>query len=167
MSFKNFLALTTAFAIATLYLLLLQPYLFTFPIVPFSMSARNLEEWTALVFWPETWILYLMGVFMTLCWIVKAALTRFVRATQVLSTQGLWWVMAILYVILGLGSFFALSFFNGWLDGDRTIEPLLWFPPFVVVAMLFGFWLPTAIATPRSMRYIPPLAMTLRKLYGG
>jgi hypothetical protein len=167
MSLKTFLALMVAFAIATLYLLLLQPYLFTSPIVPFSMSTRNLEEWTAVIFWPQTWILYGMGIFMTLCWLSKAALTRFVRAKDVLSTQGLWWILAILYVIFGLGAFFALSYFNGWLDGSQSIEPILWFPPFVVVAMLFMFWLPTAIATPRSMRYIPPFAMTLRKLYGG
>jgi hypothetical protein len=164
---KQFIALIIAFAIATAFVLGLQPFLFYQPIIPFSMTMNELEEWLGAVLWPITWTLYGLGVVVLFIWIWKATTSKFTRATEVLSTQGFWWLLLIIYVVLGIGIFLAIAFFNGWMDGSRSFEPLFWFPPFVFLDGILLFWLPTAIATPRSMRYIPPLAMQLRKLYGG
>jgi hypothetical protein len=167
MNVKSFFALIITFAIATIYILLIQPYLFTAPVIPFTMPTKELDEWANVIFWPLTWILYGLGVTVTLIWIVSAARSQFVRAKDVLSTRIRWWSLALVFFVAGQGSFFALSFFNEWLDGSRSSEPLLWVPLFIIIDLGLLFWIPTAIATPRSLRYIPPLSMFLRKLYGG
>ena len=164
---KDFFALIIAFAVATGFVLLLKPYLFNEPILPLTMSSNEIEDWMGTIFWPTTFILYLLGIIILFIWILKAARTQFMTATEVLSNQTFWWILLAVYWILGIVIFMSVSFFSGWMDGSKSIEPLFWFPPFVVLDGIFLFWLPTAIATPRSMRYVPPFAMTLRKLYGG
>lgn len=164
---KSHFALVAVAFIATVYMFQLQPYLFTAPVIPFTMPTKELDEWVNAIFWPLTWILYGLGIFVTLIWVGFAMRSQFVRAKDVLSTQIRWWLLAIGFVVVGQGSFFALSFFNEWLDGSRSSEPLLWVPLFILIDLVLLFWLPTAIATPRSLRYIPPLSMFLRKLYGG
>jgi|688.fasta_scaffold1025216_2 hypothetical protein len=167
MKLKDFFALAVAFFVATLFVLVLQPFLFYQPVIPFSMTTNDLEDWLGAVFWPTTLIVYGLGIFFLFIWILKAAKSKFTNAKRALSNQGLWWLLLIINVILGLIAFFAVSFFSGWLDGEKSIEPLFWVPPFIILDAIFIYWLPTAIATPRSLRYVPPLAMTLRKLYGG
>lgn len=167
MKLKDFFVLFVSFAIATGIVLGLIPYLFNEAIIPFTMSDNELEDWIETVFWMTNFFLYLLGIIILFIWILKAARAKFISATDVISTRFFWWLLLIGYWILGIIIFMAISFFNGWMDGTKSIEPLFWFPPFVVLDGVFLFWLPTAIATPRSMRYVPPFAMTLRKLYGG
>lgn len=164
---KDFFALIIAFAIATGFVLLLKPYLFKEAIIPFTMSDNELEDWMGTIFMPTNFILYGLGILALFIWILKAARTQFMTSKEVLSNQTFWWILLVVYWILGIVIFMSISFFSGWMDGSKSIEPLFWFPPFIVLDGIFLFWLPTAIATPRSMRYVPPFAMTLRKLYGG
>ncbi len=164
---KAWLALMVSFAIATVFILVLQPHLFSEPIIPFTMSNKELDEWMESIFGITNWILFVLGFVFLLIWILKAVNSKFTRASDVLSTGFVWWLLFLGYCVLGIIIFMAISFFNGWLDGSKSIEPLFWYSLFVIIDGFFIFWLPTAIATPRSMRYVPPLAMTLRKLYGG
>ncbi len=167
MKFKDCFALAVSFAIATGIVLGLIPYLFREPIIPLTMSSNELEDWIGTIFMTTNFILYGIGAFILFIWIFKAARTPFMTSEETLSTGFLWWLLLIIYWILGIVIFMSVSFFSGWMDGTKSIEPLFWFPPFVIINGILLFWLPTAIATPRSMRYIPPFAMTLRKLYGG
>ncbi len=167
MKLKDFFALAVSFAIATGIVLGLIPYLFYEPIIPFTMSSNELEDWMGTIFMPTNFILYGIGAFILFLWIFKAARTPFITSKEVLSTGFFWWLLLIIYWVLGIIIFMSVSFFSGWMDGTKSIEPLFWFPPFVIINGIFLFWLPTAIATPRSLRYVTPFAMTLRKLYGG
>lgn len=166
MKTKEFIALIITGAIATVVILWLQPYLFS-SVIPFSMNSRELDNWLGKVFWPTTWMIYGLGVFLTLIWIGKAAKSRYSHANQVLANGGLWWLLCIFCGLLSLIGFLIISFFTGWLNDGQSLEPLWILPPFIVVDVVLLYWLPTAIATPRSFRYLPPFSMTLRKLYGG
>lgn len=166
MKIKDFVVLLITVAIATLWIWIVQPYLFG-SVIPFSMTNNDLQDWLGAVFFPTTWILYGSGIFVTLIWLAKATKTRSIHAKQTLSHQGLWWLLLLFYGLFNLIAFFTISFFSGWLDDNRSLEPLFITPLFILFDLLILYWLPTALATPRSLRYVPPLAMTLRKLYGG
>lgn len=163
---KHHIALFVTWVIASLLVLLLQPNLFG-SVIPFSMTNNDLQDWLGAVFWPTTWIVYGSGIFFLLIWMAKAAKGQFIHAKGTLSNQGFWWLLLIFYGLFNLIVFFAISFFTGWLVEDKSLEPLFIMPPFILIDIALLYWLPTALATPRSLRYVPPLSMTLRKLYGG
>lgn len=104
---------------------------------------------------------------LSLFWIAKALSSGFTKAQDVLSTGGLWWIFAIVLGVVTMLALVGLSFLNGWFDDSRNLEPFFWLLGFIIVDVLLIFWLPTALATPKSMRYVPPGSMLLRKIYGG
>ena len=157
MKLKDFFALIITVAVATVFVLLLKPYLFNQPVLPLTMSNNEIEDWMGAIFWPTTFVLYALGILVLFIWILKAARSQFMTATEVLSNQLFWWILLAVYWILGIVIFMSVSFFSGWMDGSKSLEPLFWFPPFVLLDGIFLFWLPTAIATPRSMRYVGPV----------
>ncbi len=66
-----------------------------------------------------------------------------------------------------LGSHFRLVLFHELIDEKDFIQFLIYLCGFAIVDVLLLFWLPTAIATPRTMRYVPPGSQLLRSIYGG
>ncbi len=167
MKLSEIIALVVTIAIATVFVLLVQPWLFDYPVIPLTMANKQIQDWSSAILWPISWSLYGLGLLLTFIWIVKASTSRFTRAEEVLSTKWQWWLMTFFFIVLGIFIFMGLSFFNGWFDGKRSLEPVFWFPLFIFIDWIFLFWLPTALATPKSMRYVPPLSMTLRNLYRG
>lgn len=106
---KDFFALIIAFAVATGFVLLLKPYLFNEPILPLNgMGNTEIEDWMGTIFWPTTFILYLLGIIILFIWILKAARTQFMTATEVLSNQTLWWILLAVYWILGIVIFMSI-----------------------------------------------------------
>jgi hypothetical protein len=97
MKLKDFFALIIAFAVATGFVLLLKPYLFNEPILPLTMSSNEIEDWMGSIFWPTTFILYALGTLFLIIWILKAARTQFMTATEVLSNQTFWWILLAVY----------------------------------------------------------------------
>lgn len=164
---RAWLALLVSFAIATVFVLILQPHLFNEPILPFSISNKELEEWTESIFGITNFILFILGFVVLLIWILIATSSKFTKATDALSKGFFWWLFLIGYWLLGIVIIMSISFFSGWMDGGKDMEPSYWLSFFVLIDGVVLFWLPSAIGTPGSMRYVPPFAMTLRKFYGG
>jgi len=163
---KHYLALLVTFAIISIWVLMVQPNLFA-SVIPFSMTNNDLQDWLGAVFVPTNWVVYSLGIICLLIWFGWAKVSRWINAKAVLSNRFWWWLLLVLYGLFSLIVFFAISFFTGWLNDGQSLEPLFIVPPFILFDITLLYWLPTALATPRSLRYVPPLSMTLRKLYGG
>ncbi|BAW97808.1 unknown protein (plasmid) [[Synechococcus] sp. NIES-970] len=166
-SFKSWLALIIAVAIAILWNLLLKYNLFYVPILPLSAGNAEIEDWLAEVFWLNNGISLGLGFLLLGLWIFKAYNKQFIRAELVLERRFQWWFSAFLHFLACLLIFFSTSYFYGWLDDSLYAEFWLWYSGCLFFDTLLIFWLPSALATPGSLRNIPPLAIKLRKLYGG
>jgi hypothetical protein len=80
------------------------------------------------------------------------------------SKQFLWWsFVAILYIVMILTFYLIVSLAAATVAAELQYLSLLIVVP---IDMIFGFWLPTALATPGSLRFVPPLAMNLRRKLG-
>jgi hypothetical protein len=167
MKIAEIVALVVTVAIATIVIFGLQPWLLGGSGLPLSLSRGNLDKWAAEILFPTLYVVYVLGALLLLFWIAKALSSGFTKAKDVLSTGGLWWIFAIVLGVVTMLALVGLSFFNGWFDDSRNLEPFFWLLGFIIVDVLLIFWLPTALATPKSMRYVPPGSMLLRKIYGG
>lgn len=112
-----------------------------------------------------TYGIWIGGVLATLFWIVQASRSTFRNSRSAFAQRGTWWLYAgglyLAYLIL----FLALAYGG---SGDVAMElQILVLLGILPLDILVLFWLPTAIATPGTLRYVPPLAMKLRKLIGG
>jgi hypothetical protein len=168
MKLAEIVALVITVAIATVIVFVLQPWLLSgqgFPLGGISLS--DLNEWIEDVLGPVLYFAYVLGIVMLLIWFGRALTGNFTQAREVLSTRGMWWIMAFLLGLIPLLAMLVLGFFTGWLYENHAFEPFFWLFAFVVLDVLVLFWLPTALATPKSMRYVPPGSMLLRKIYGG
>ena len=165
MKLTEIVALVITVAIATIVIFWLQPLLLNGQGIPLSLSSGRLDKWASEVLLPTMYVIYGLGVLFLFIWITKAATSGFTRTQDVLGTGGLWWLFAILLGLISILALIALTFFRGWFEDSRNLEPFFWLLGFIVVDVLFIYWLPTAIATPKSMRYVPPGSMLLRKIY--
>lgn len=163
MKLSELIALAIVWVVATLFLFVGQIHLFKAPVLPLTMTSKEIAQWLEQILWPMTWALYLGGGLLTLIWLTMASQRRFTKTTEVLKNGLYWWLMAIALFGISLVLFLVLSWFNG----DFDLEVLYWFPPFIALDVLFLFWLPTAIASPRLFRNLPPGSGLLRKLYRG
>ncbi len=167
MKTAEIVALVVTVAIATIVIFGLQPWLLGGDGLPLSLSRSNLDKWASEILMPTLYLIYGLGALLLLLWIVKALTSGFTRTEDVLRTGGMWWLSAILLGLITILALVALTFFRGWFDDSRNLEPFFWLLGFIIADVLFIYWLPTAIATPKSMRYVPPGSMLLRKIYGG
>ncbi|AMA10808.1 hypothetical protein [Picosynechococcus sp. PCC 73109] len=166
-SLKSWFALVIAVAIALVWSLLGKYYLFYQPILPLSVTNTEIDDWLADIFWLNNIISLVLGFLLLGFWIFKAYNKQFIRAELVLAKRFTWWLSALFHFFACLLIFFGTSYFLDWLDEGRYIEFWLWYPGCLLLDTLLIFWLPSALATPRSLRNIPPLAIKLRKFYGG
>ncbi|MFM1842256.1 MAG: hypothetical protein RLZZ490_992 [Cyanobacteriota bacterium] len=167
MKLSEMIALAVTVAIAVIVIFGLQPWLLGGQGVPLSLSSGRLDKWAEEILMPSLYVVFGLGILLLFFWMVKASTSQFTRTQDVLKTAGLWWLYAILLGLISLLTMIALTFFRGWFEDSRNLEPFFWLFGFLILDVLFIYWLPTAIATPKSMRYVPPGAMLLRKIYGG
>jgi hypothetical protein len=167
MKISEMIALAVTVAIAIVVIFGLQPWLLGGQGVPLSLSSSRLDRWGEEVLMPSLYVVFGLGAFLLFLWMAKASTSQFTRAQDVLKTGGMWWLSAILLGIISLLTMIVLTLFRGWFEDGRNLEPFFWLIGFLILDVLFIYWLPTAIATPKSMRYVPPGAMLLRKIYRG
>ena len=167
MKLSEMVALAVAVAIAVIVIFGIQPWLFSGQGLPLSLSTSQLDKWAEEILMPSLYVVFGLGAFLLFLWMVKALTTGFTRTADVLKTGGIWWLYAVLLGLISLLTMIALTFFRGWFEDSRNLEPFYWLVAFILVDVLFIYWLPTAIATPKSMRYVPPGSMLVRKIYRG
>lgn len=164
---KSWCALMFSVAIAIIWNLLIKFNLFFQPILPLAATTNEIEAWVADVFWLNNIITLVLGFGLLGFWIWMAYTQQFIRAELVITKRALWYFLLLFHFIASFLIFLAVSYFVGWLDDGRYLEFLGWYFPCLFIDTFLLFWFPSALATPRSMRNIPWLASTLRKLYGG
>ena len=167
MKVSEMIALAVTVAIAVIFIFAVQPWLLGGQGVPLSLSSSRLDKWAEEILMPSLYVVFGLGVFLLFLWMVKASTSQFTRTQDVLRTGGIWWLYAILLGLISLLTLIALTFFRGWFEDSRNLEPFFWLVGFILLDVLFIYWLPTAIATPKSMRYVPPGSMLVRKIYRG
>ncbi len=168
MKLKESITLGFVFGIASVLVLVLQSHLFQEPLIPSSMATGDLDNWWSNVFSPATYVVFGLGIIINLIWFIKASVSRYKHSKSALSAQGLWWLLFFIYLIVTLVVFAAFTHFA--IDPDKPIKGIFeascWAANFLILDVILLFWLPTALATPRTLRYIPPFSMSLRKLIG-
>lgn len=167
MKLSEMIALAVTVAIAVIVVFGVQPWLFSGQGLPLSLSTSRLDKWAEEILMPSLYVVFGLGILLVFLWMFKALSSGFTRTEDVLKTGGMWWLSAILLGVISLLTLVALTFFRGWFEDSRNLEPFYWLFGFILLDVLFVYWLPTAIATPKSMRYVPPGSMLLRKIYGG
>ncbi|MEB3189558.1 MAG: hypothetical protein VKL42_04355 [Snowella sp.] len=167
MKLSEMIALAVTVALAIIFIFAVQPWLLGGQGVPLSLSSSRLDKWAEEILMPSLYVVFGLGILLLLFWMFKASTSQFTRTQDVLKTGGLWWLSAILLGVISLLTLVGLTFFRGWFEDSRSLEPFYWLFGFLIIDVLFIYWLPTAIATPKSMRYVPPGSMLLRKIYGG
>jgi hypothetical protein len=165
---KNFITLITTLGLASIFVLVLQPHIFQEPMIPLSMSSRDLDTWWSNIFSPTTNIIFVAGLVTTLIWFIKATTSKYTKSSDVLGARLLWWGIFWGYLLLSFIAFAGLNYFAN--NSNKPIkgifEASLWSAPFLLLDVILLFWLPTASSTPKTLRYIPPFSMSLRKLIG-
>jgi len=154
-------------AIATLVIFLLQPAILSKEWGLLAAKSSSIEDWRQQLMWPSLAVNYVLGILATLFWIAKGASFKSVKSRNTLSMLSLWWIICIAYGLISLAVAIGLSFFYELINERNFLEFLVYLSVFAVVNVLLMFWLPTAIATPRTMRYVPPGSQLLRSIYGG
>jgi len=165
MKLSEMIALAVTVAIAVIFIFAVQPWLFDGQAIPLSLSSSRLDKWAEEILRPSLYVVFGLGSLLLFLWMAKALTTGFTRTEDVLRTGGVWWLYAILLGLISLLTMIALTFFRGWFEDSRNLEPFYWLVGFILLDVLFIYWLPTAISTPKSMRYVPPGAMLIRKIY--
>lgn len=140
----------------------LQPFLLQQ--VPFSMTNKVRDEWMDSVFSPVNNGILLLGILTSLFWYIRAYNLQFMAAKPVIGNGFWWWFLFYLYGVIGAIACLLVAYLNNWLgEVEGAVASLIYLCVDVVVL----YWLPTALATPKSLRYVPPFSAELRKLYGG
>ena len=160
-----FLSVTALFAI--LWIFLFQPYVLSDELNLLSAKTSLLDEWRDTIMWYSQIINYLISTIFTVIWIIQGANFKAENSRKTLDKLKLWWFFAIISTLINLSFLLFLSYILGFIDQTGFYEFLLWLAFFAIVDVLVAFWLPTAIATPRTMRYLPPGSRLLRSIYGG
>jgi hypothetical protein len=140
----------------------LQPFLLQQ--FPFTMKTKEVTEWMDSVFSPVNNGILLLGILTSLFWYIRAYNVQFMKAKPVIGNRIFWFILLVLYWLIGAIACLLVAYLNNWLgEVEGAVASLICLCVDVVVL----YWLPTALATPKSLRYVPPFSAELRKLYGG
>ena len=152
--------------IGMLVVIPLQQYLLASPDTIASLGIRDQQKfWSSAVLPTLTYGIWIIGVLATLLWIGLASKSSYRSSKSAFAMRGTWWLYAAGIYILYLIIFLLLAY-----SGSGTVAMelqmlllVLVFPIDIIVL----FWLPTAMSTPGTLRNVPPMAMTIRKQFGG
>jgi hypothetical protein len=161
------LCLLIAITFATLIIFLLQPAILSSDSGRLLAQSSSIEEWRRNLMWPSLALNYILGITATLTWIAIGASFQSVKSRDTLSMETFWWILCISYGLISLAVVMGLSFAKQLIDQTYFLQFLIYLSMFSLVNVLLLYWLPTAIATPRTMRYIPPGSQLVRTLFGG
>ena len=166
---KEALALTISIVIGIVIIFGLQPFLLADPaaLAMVTQDVDGITYWEDIVMQPLLVGIFVSSVLFLLVWFGIAVTRNFMRSRDAFGTRVIWFGLAIgLFIIYEL-LFLAFGFTGLLAEGTAPIQLHLLILPTFFVDLLILFWLPTALATPRALRYVPPLSMKVRSLIGG
>lgn len=162
---RHFAILLVAILIALFVIIPLQGFLLASPELIAALGVTSKQsDWAEKVVLPASSGFWLTSLIAVLIWNVMAGNAQPVNSQLVRSKRILWWTfVAILYIVMILTLYLVVSLAAANVAAELQYLALLIVIP---IDMIFGFWLPTALATPGSLRFVPPLAMNLRSKLG-
>lgn len=136
----------------------LQPLVYQNRSIRVADYPGGVDTWIRENYFPSVGIVFGFSLLATLLWYFLTARAKVKNASDVASWNLVWWLLGLLPII---GIAIALIFFN---NSDDALLSLTGFLIFDGLFLLY--WLPTATSSPGSFKYIPPGAMTIRRLIG-
>ncbi len=145
-------------------------------------TVPNPPEWVEQVYTWSAIASLLLGFGLALIWIYRSSKARFASSRAARARTGAWWLWAILLYIVLFGLYLGIELGIGYpytQPGSGEVvtagvvetvfanAPLGWMALFLVIDGALLFWLPTALSSLGTLRYITPGARGLRKLTGG
>lgn len=131
-----------------------QPALFKGGIIP--ITDVPVDAWIQNDYMMAARIIFAVCLVCTILWCVLTARARIEGSHHVDPWFLTWWVIGF-FPIVAIG--IALYFFN------RSEQAVLFLTAFWIIDVLLLYWLTTAIATPRQLKYVPPGAPFLRSIF--
>lgn len=164
--FKRWFLLILVMAFASFFILVFKNSIFQdyYAIMGVRIKRALLDDWLNQVFLFSNLTGYITGVLCLVFWLVFAARYQATNSKSVIPKRIAWLSIFFGHIVFNLLLFFSLSFLYHSINYRGF---LIYYPLSIVIDSLLLFWLPSAIATPGTMRNVPPLAMSLRKFYGG
>ena len=130
-------------------------------------TRETITRWQDNLMWPSLYANYIFGAIATLFWIYQANTFMSESSKKTLQNISLWWLICGFYAFISMAVVISLSFSNNFI-GQKGFMPFFFFLLcFSLLDVALMYWLPTAIASPKTMRYIPPGSRQLRSLYEG
>jgi hypothetical protein len=131
-----------------------QPALFKAGMI--TLADVSVDTWIQYDYMTAARIIFAVCLVSTILWYILTARARIEGSDDVEPWFLIWWVIGF-FPIVAIG--IALYFFN------RSDQALLFLTAFWIIDVLLLYWLTTAIATPRQLRYVPPGAPFLRSIF--
>ena len=162
---KSLLILTFFVLVGFAYAIPIQQQLLASPELIASLGVNTYQSvWIQSIMPSVTYASWICSLFSMLFWIYSAQTGLFVSSKQALLTRLTWWIYALGLYALMVIFLYAFIFTN---SGNVATEIQYFIVLFVFpVNVIVLFWLPTALATPGTLRYIPPLAFSIRRKLG-
>lgn len=154
----------SAITALTLIVIIMQTYLLSDLALIGAITSSDPKLWTNIL---PSWtsVMIVTSLIMSLFWIAKADRSTFESSRQARIKILSWWRNLILIYI-----FNTITLILYWVNQPDSVPVelftlmALFILPFDIAAL---YWLPTAMATPKTLRYIPQFATILRNLTGG
>jgi hypothetical protein len=136
---------------------LVQPWMYEmeFPFVRME-DLTNIKEWLSQSYIVGASIVFIVAVLSTITWYVMAAKAPSRGGHDVQQWSLVWWIIFLFPV---LSVCIAIGFFRG------NDQALLSLTTFFVIDILFLYWFITATSSPRSVQFVPPGAVLIRRLF--
>lgn len=166
---KELVALTVSIIVGIAIVFLLQYPLLSDDLTLSSLTEEvdGIEFWKSVVLQPLMLSVTIVSLLFVTVWIGIATTRTFTRSRDAYAMRATWFILAIVLFIIYEVLLFAFGYTPLLSEGTLPLQLNWLIQPLLFLDLIVLFWLPTALATPRALRYVPPLSMKVRSLIGG
>ncbi|HLO85399.1 MAG TPA: hypothetical protein VK203_10360 [Nostocaceae cyanobacterium] len=142
--------------IGALAMFWLQPLIYRSRWTGFILTDVRLEPWLSNFYMTGATVVFAVSFVCTIIWYVLAAKAQIRDGKDAERWVLIWWVLLFPPV---LSICVAIGFFRG------TDQALLSLTTFFLINILFLYWLTTATSSPGALKFVPPGAFLVRRLF--
>ncbi|WP_126147506.1 hypothetical protein [Synechococcus elongatus] len=166
---KELVALAVSIIIGIAIVFLLQYPLLSDDLTLSSLTSEidGIEFWKNVVLQPLLLSITIISLLFIALWIGIATTKTFTRSRDAYAMRATWFILAIVLFIIYEVLLLVFGYTSLLSEGSLPLQLNWLIQPLLFLDLILLFWLPTALATPRALRYVPPLSMKIRSLIGG